>query len=157
MPDNSTPSLARLDALIAAAGFPTRIETLEQAWSLTNALPVSRRFTERARRLLEREPARASDEIIIMVTLRAKSEDAHELEQAAREFVEATNQLEGALGSRLYRSTRGPDTLILIERFVDQDAFNRHMSSDYFHRFQVVQAPLLAAPVEAVFVESISE
>jgi quinol monooxygenase YgiN len=157
MRSNPTPSLTGLDALIRSLGFPVRSETLDRAWTLTVETPTSRRFQERAHRTLEgREPA-ASGEVTILVTLRAKPGRGAELELAAVEFVEATRQLEGALGSTLYRSEGDPLTLTLVERFAGQEAFSRHMASAYFRRFQIVQQPLLAAPVEAVFLERLSE
>jgi len=75
------------------------------------------------------------------------------LVRAAREFVDATSRLDGALSSTVYRYSSVPLTLILLERFAGQDALSRHTASDYFRRFQIVQEPLLAGPVEAVFME----
>lgn len=157
MPNNPTPGLARLDAVIASAGFPVRPETLEEAWTLALKTPPSRRFQERARRSVEGTAPSIGEEVTLVVTLRASPGRGGELERAALEFVEATRQLQGALGSTLYQSSSDPLTLILIERFVDQEAFNRHMAADYFRHFQVVQAPLLAAPTEALFLKPVSE
>jgi len=157
MRSNPTPSLAGLDALIQSVGFPVRTETLDRAWALTVETPTSRRFQERARRTLEGGEPEASGEVTILVTLRAKPGRGAELELAAVEFVEATRQVEGALGSTLYRSSSDPLTLTLVERFAGQEAFSRHMASDYFRRFQDVQQPLLAAPVEAVFLVRLTE
>jgi len=39
----------------------------------------------------------------------------------------------------------------LAERFTGRQALERHMAAEYFGRFQQIQGPLLAAPVEAVF------
>lgn len=157
MRSNPKPSLARLDALIQSVGFLVRGETLDRAWALTVETPTSRRFQQRARRTLEGREPDASGEVTILVTLRAKPGRGAELELAAVEFVEATRQLEGTLGSTLYRSESDPLTLILVERFAGQEAFSKHMASDYFRRFQNVQEPLLAAPVEAVFLERIRD
>lgn len=157
MSSKPTPSLAGLDALIQSLGLPVRSETLDRAWALTVETPTSRRFQERARRTLEGREPEASGEVTILVTLRAKPGRGAELELAAVEFVEATRQLKGTLGSTLYRSESDPLTLTLVERFAGQEAFSRHMASDYFRRFQNVQQPLLAAPVEAVFLERLSE
>jgi len=151
MTDNPKPSLTGLDALIAAVGFPVREQTLERAWAGTVDIPASRRFVERAQRTLRP----ASAEIMILVTLRARPGRGAELEQATREFVEATNQLEGSLGSICYRSSTDPLTITLVERFVGEEAISRHMASDYFRRFQIVQEPLLAQPVDARFLERI--
>jgi quinol monooxygenase YgiN len=153
MSSNGVPSLSRLDALIASVGVPVRTETLEQAWAQALEVPASRRFHDRVRRVLEGGEPPPNEEVTILVTLRAKPGRREELEEAAREFVEASHQLEGILGSTLYRSTSDPLTLMLLERFVSQEAFSRHMTSDHFRRFQTVQEPLLARPVEAVFLE----
>ena len=157
MTSNPRPSLAGLDGLIASVGFPVRTETIESAWTLTVERPTSRRFQERVRQTLEGSEPEPSAEVTILVTLRAKPGRGSELEQAAVGFVEATRQLEGALGSTLYRSSSDPLTLTLVERFAGPEAFSRHMASDYFRRFQVAQEPLLAAPVEAVFLQRIGE
>ncbi len=157
MSSSPTPSLAGLDALIASVGFPVRSETLERAWALAVETPTSRRFQERARRTFEGREPTPSAEVTILVTLRAKPGRGSELEQAAMEFVEATRKLEGALGSTLYRSSGDPLTLTLVERFAGQEDFSRQMASDYFRRFQVAQEPLLAAPVDSVFLERIGE
>jgi len=157
MSRNPTPSLAGLDGLIASAGFPVRPETIESAWSLAVETPTSRRFQERVRQTLEGREPQASAEVTILVTLRAKPGRGPELERAALVFVEATRQLKGAIDSTLYRSPSDPLTLILLERFVGQEALSRHMASDYFRRFQVAQEPLLAAPVDAAFLDRISE
>lgn len=121
-----------LDALI----WPVRPETLEMAWSLTGEAPASSRLT-------------------ILVTLRARPGQAGGLERAAAEFVQATSRLEGALGSSLHRGRADPLVFILVERFADREAFERHMDSDYFRRFQAAQGPLLSAPVGAVFLERV--
>src|ERR1700737_3028262 len=157
MSNNPTPSLAGLDGLIASVGFPVRSETIESAWALAVKTPASRRFQERVRQTLERGRPETGAEVTILVTLRAKPGRGPELERAALEFVEATRQLKGAIGSTLYRSANDPLTLTLVERFVGQEAFSRHMASDYFRRFQVAQEPLLATPVNAVFLDRIGE
>jgi len=111
--------------------FPVRDETLEAAWEMTPDL-------ERPRR------------VMILVAMRPSPGMEGRLEAFAREFVAATRRLPGALGSTLVLA-RG--TLYLLERFTGEEAFGRHMASDYFARFQVEQAPLLAGPVEALFLE----
>jgi quinol monooxygenase YgiN len=132
-------SLATLDALIESVGFPVRAETLERAWQLTS------------------EQEGLADEIMILVTLQAKPGRERELEKATQEFAAATGQLKGALGSTLYRSTDDPRTFTLVERFDAQEAIQRHVASDYFRRFQVVQAPLLAEPVRVTIQRRVAQ
>lgn len=150
MSDQPTPALAELDAAIAAVGLPVRGEALEQAWSLTvvESSP-SEAFTERVRRAIEQSvPA---GELLLLVTLRARPGREPELAQATAAFVSASRELPGVLGSTLYRSAGDPLTFTLAERFTGRPALERHMAADYFRRFQQIQSPLLAAPVEAVF------
>jgi len=128
-------SLTDLDALIETINFPVREETLQQAWDLTVASEMP--------------------EMMIFVTLRARPGRERELERAAIEFVEATNHLEGALGSTLYRSSDDPLTFTLVERFAGREAFSRHMASEYFRRFQAIQESLLAGAVKATFHERV--
>jgi quinol monooxygenase YgiN len=155
MQGNRQPSLSALDGMIASTGFPVRAETLEQAWDLAIEAPTSRAFQAKARRALGDRSEAGSGEVAILVTLRARAGRGDELEAAAREFVAAARRLPGSLESSLYRSSTDPLHFSLVERFTGEDAFERHMASDYFHRFQVAQAPLLAEPVGATFLERI--
>ena len=154
MSSQQVPSLAAMETLIASVGFPVRPETLERAWAATAERPTPGWFQERVRRTLTGDTER-NVEVNILVTLRAKPGRERELEQAALEFVDASLQLAGSLGSTLYRSADDPLTLTLVERFASEEAFGRHMASDYFRRFQVIQAPLLDAPPQATFLERI--
>ncbi len=127
-------NLTELDELLASVELPVRAETLASAWELTED-------TERRRG------------VILVVTMLAKPGMEERLEVATREFVAATLRLPGALGSSLHRTESDPRTLHLLERLVSEESFARHMASDYFARFQLQQQTLLAAPVEAVFLE----
>ena len=149
MSDQSTPLLAELDAAIAAGGFPLRREALEQAWNLTDETPPPDRFHERVHRALDQ--AIPAGELMLLVTLRARRGREPELLRAAEAFVSASRQLPGILASILYRSATDPQTLTLVERFAGRHVLEQHMATEYFRLFQVVQAPLLVAPVEAVF------
>jgi len=127
-------NLAELDALLADLEMPVRPETLAEAWDET----VSRE-----------EPG----QVFVLVTMRARPGQVSALEAAAREFISATLRLPGALGSTLHPSAAQPETCLLLERFDGEESFARHMASDYFARFQSIQASLLAEPVTAVFLQ----
>jgi len=146
---NEPQTLAELDASIASVGFPVRGQALEQAWNLTEASPPSEAFHERVRRAIGR--ALPAGELLLLVTLRARPGREAELAEAARVFVKASRQMPGVVGSTLYRSAEDPMTLTLTERFTGRQALERHMAAEYFRRFQVIQGPMLIAPVEAVF------
>jgi len=149
MSDQPTPNLAQLDAAIASVAFPVRAESLEQAWSLTVESPPSAAFQERIRRAIEQSVP--GGELVLLVTLRARRGREAELAEATKAFVSASRQLPGVLGSTLYRSASDPLLFTLAERFTGRQALERHMAAEYFRRFQQIQGPLLAAPVEAVF------
>ena len=151
MSNESTPVLAELDAAIASVGFPVRAGSLEQAWSLTVESLPSEEFQHRVRQAIDQ--AMPAGELLLLVTLRARRGRERELSEAAEEFVSASRQLPGMLGSTLYRSAGDPLTLTLAERFAGRRVLQQHMEAEYFRRFQILQAPLLAAPVEAVFYE----
>lgn len=151
MSDESTPILAALDAVIASVGFPMREESVEQAWNVTVESQPSAGFHARVRRAIGQ--AVPAGELLLLVTLRARRGDERALGEAAEVFVDATRQLPGVLGSSLYRSAADPLTLTLVERFAGRHVLEQHMAAEYFRRFQLVQTPLLAAPVEAVFYE----
>jgi len=127
-------TLSELDALMESADMPVRAETLAAAWELTE-------IRERARRVL------------VLVTMRARHGAEERLERAVREFIQASGGLAGSLGSTVHRSPDDPTTWFLLERFATEESFARHMASDYFARFQSVQAKLLAEPVRALFLE----
>ncbi len=149
MSDQLRPPLAELDVAIASVGLPVRGETLEQAWSLTVESPSSAAFQERIRRAIEQSVP--GGELVLLVTLRARRGREAELAEATAAFVSASRQLPGVLGSTLYRSAADPTMFTLAERFIGRPALERHMAAEYFRRFQQIQGPLLAAPVEAVF------
>lgn len=140
-----------LDALLTSVAFPVRADTLERAWNLTAARTPSAVHQERVRRLLA-----GAEEILILVLMRAQPGRERELEDAARQFAEATTHLEGARGSSLYRPSDDPHVLALVERFADRDAVARHMATEYFRHFQIVQGPLLAEPPEVTLFEPLS-
>ncbi len=150
MSNESTP-LAALDAAIASIGFPVRGDSLEQAWNLTFESQPSSGFHERVRRAIGQ--AVPAGELLLLVTLRSRRGRERALTEAAEVFVSASRQLPGVLGSTLYQSATDPLTLTLVERFAGRHVLERHMATEYFRRFQGIQAPLLAAPVEAVFYE----
>ena len=148
---NSEPTrvLVELDASVASAGFPVREEGLEQAWNLTAESPPSEAFHESVRRAIEQ--AVPAGELVLLVTLHARRGRESQLVEAAAVFVSASRELPGVLGSTLYRSAADPLMFTLAERFSGREALERHMAAEYFRRFQLIQGPLLAAPVEAVF------
>jgi len=143
--------LVELDATIVPVGFPVRPQALEQAWNLTGESPPSEAFQERVRQAIGQ--ALPDGELLLLVTLRARPGRQAELAKAAEAFVRASRQMPGILGSTLYRSGADPRTLTLAERFTGRQALERHMAADYFRRFQLIQGPLLVAPVEARFYE----
>jgi quinol monooxygenase YgiN len=131
--------LSELDRLIGSIGLPVRSESLAEAWEGMPApdptpLPVG--------------------QVLVMVTMRARPGQGQRLAEAAREFVQATSNLTGALGSTLHRSDIDPEKWFLIERFETEAAFAQHMASEYFGRFQIEQHALLAHPVEAIFLQT---
>ena len=129
-------SLDELDRLIDSVGLPVREATLEQAW--TEATTPDR-ISEPGGRLL------------LLVSMHARPETAAQFEEELLEFVAVTNQLLGSEGSTAHRSSNDPLAWFLLERFRDGETLARHMGSDYFGRFRVVQQTLLSAPVEVHF------
>ena len=146
---NNEPAFAELDAAIASVGFPVRGEVMERAWNLVPEAPVSDAFHQRVQRAIGR--SLHAGELLLLITLRARPGREAELADASKAFVRASRELPGLLGSNLYRSAADPLTFTLAERFLDRQVLERHMAADYFRRFQIVQGPLLAAPVEALF------
>ena len=129
-------NIAELDDFVAASGLEVRTQTLVQAWEFTDA---------------SGRQALPAGQVLALITIRAKPGMGERLVRAAREFVAATSATSGALASALHRSGADPNTWFLLERFADEDAFGRHMASDYFRTFQAAQNALLDEPVKATF------
>lgn len=129
-------TLSELDGIIELVGLPVRAATLEQAWDFVSA---------------PGRGAQSEGHVVLLVTLRARTGRGPQLEEAALEFVAATRRLAGAMGSTIHRSSSQPLTWFLIERFSGQDALASHIASEYFRHFQQVQQPLLAEPVDVMF------
>lgn len=131
-------SLSELDALIALGDMPVRPETLAEAWEAT---------------MVDDRTGLPAGQVVVLVTMHARSGAEARLAEAAREFARETALLTGSLGSSLHQSTVNPQTWHLIERFSSEASFGAHMASDYFRRFQVAQHDLLAEPVQAHFLQ----
>jgi quinol monooxygenase YgiN len=129
-------TIAELDDLIATIGLNVREETLEEAWGSTAV-------TEHG--------ALAPEQVLAVITLRARPGLQEQLGAAARAFVEASLHTPTAISSSLHRSMNHPDTWFLVERFASEAAFSGHMASDYFQRFRSAQVDLIAEPVRATF------
>lgn len=131
-------SLSELDALMVSGDLPIRPGTLAEAWELTPA---------------HGRTAIPPGQVLVLVTMRARPGAERRLSEAARDFVQATSRLPGALGSTLHQSSDDPTIWYLIERFSNHESFGAHMASDYFRRFQVAQETLLAEPLQAHFLQ----
>lgn len=129
-------NLTELDDLVLEAGLPVRAQTLGKAWDLTAT-------TER--------DALPAQQVLALITMRAKPGMEGRLDEAVQAFVRATLVAPGAISSTLHRPIDQPRTWFLVERFESEAAFGRHMASDYFRRFQGAQETLLAEPVQALF------
>lgn len=130
---------ARVDELIQSVDLPVRDETLADAWNRIGP-PTG-------------APALPAGQVLLLVVMRVRPGRELRFEAAAREFVDATLTLPGAVDSTLLRSVDQPVTWFLVERFRDQPAFETHMASDYFRAFQVEQETLLEGPVQALFLQ----
>jgi quinol monooxygenase YgiN len=129
-------NVAELDDLVAAVGLPVRAKTLNETWDATAVTEPS---------------VVPAGQVLALITMRARTGMDERLGEAAAEFVLATRGTIGAIRTTLHRSTNDPRTWFLVERFASEEAFRRHMASDYFRRFQETQQTLLAEPVRATF------
>ena len=132
-------TLSELDEVMGMLDFRIRQETVEEAWDRVDVSAHA--------------PTLSGGQVLLIVSMRVRPGIGPRFETAAKEFVRATMALEGALGSDLYRALDEPLNWFLLERFASRSAFDRHMASDYFRGFQREQQSLLAAPVEALFLE----
>jgi quinol monooxygenase YgiN len=129
-------TLAELDDLIATVGISVRDETLEEMWDST---PSKEHY------------ALPPEQVLVLITMRARPGLEQQLGGAARAFVEMSLLTPGAISSTLHRSMSHPDTWFLVERFASETSFSGHMASEYFQGFRTAQEGLLAEPVRATF------
>lgn len=131
-------TLSELDELVEAFGFPVRETTLTEAWDRIETPGSASLF---------------GGQVLLVVSMLARPSRETRFEAAAREFVDSTLAAAGTGSSMLHRSQQDPLRWFLVERFASRTAFERHMASDYFRRFQVEQQSLLAEPVQALFLQ----
>lgn len=131
-------NLSELDALMATSDLAVRPETLTEAWDAT---------------AVHDRTALPTPQVLVLVVMHARPGAEARLAEASRRFARATSRLTGALGSTVHQSSEDPQTFFLLERFSGEESFGAHMASDYFGRFQVEQATLLAEPVQAHFLQ----
>jgi quinol monooxygenase YgiN len=130
------PSLSELDRLIELAGLPVRAATLEQVW--TEATTPD-------------QISPPGGQFLLLVSMHARPERSAQFEEEVLDFVRVTNRVSGAGGTTIHRSANDPLSWFLLERFRDPETLARHMASEHFSRFRLVQQTLLAAPVEVFF------
>lgn len=82
--------------------------------------------------------------IVVTATLRAQPGKEAELEAVLRRLVEHTQGEEGTLAYALHRSAEDPAVYLFYERYADQEALQRHSSSDGFRALGRELAPFLA-------------
>lgn len=134
---NTRLTLSQLDDFVDSAALPIRSQTLVDAWNRSSGDGM----------------AMPAGQVLLLVIMRVQPERALRFEAAAAQFVRATLELTGALSSTLHRAAGDASTWYLVERFADRPTFERHMASPYFREFQLEEQLLLAAPVEAIFLE----
>ncbi|MEV7802828.1 putative quinol monooxygenase [Microbispora sp. NPDC088329] len=91
---------------------------------------------------------------VCVAILRAKPEHADEVEATIRSIVASTQDEKGALAFVLHR--QGPDTFIIYEKYVDEEAREAHFAAPYVSGFVARFGELLVAEPQIEFAEELA-
>ena len=94
-------------------------------------------------------------EVTVVVLFAAKPGRGDEAEAAVREASGPTHAEEGCILYAAHRVAGDPDRLVLVERWVDREALDGHLSSPHLAAFRDASADLWASPPEVLMVEPI--
>lgn len=93
-------------------------------------------------------------EIRVIARLVAAPKKIEELRRAAQAMLEPTHAEEGNTFYELYESKEG-GRLIFNELWTSQDAFDEHVASAHFKKFEAAIKGLLAEPLEINFLKEL--
>jgi quinol monooxygenase YgiN len=92
-------------------------------------------------------------EVTVVVLFAARPGRGDDAEAALREVSGPTHAEEGCILFAAHRVAGDPDRLVLVERWADRDALDRHLASPHLLAFREGAADVWAAPPEILLVE----
>lgn len=93
-------------------------------------------------------------EIRLIARLVANPEKIDELRRAAQAMLKPTHEEPGNIFYELYEGTEG-GRFFFNELWIDQDAFDKHLASPHFKKFEASLQGLLKQPLELSFLHEI--
>jgi quinol monooxygenase YgiN len=97
------------------------------------AVTISDRFPPgQTRQNLHKSVERAPMEFVVVARYKAREGQEDRVEAALRRMVEPTRAELGNLGYETLRDPVEPGVFVLIERYIDEDAFAEHLSTEHF-------------------------
>lgn len=93
-------------------------------------------------------------EIRLIARLVANPERIDELRRAAQAMLKPTREEPGNRFYELYESTES-GRFFFNELWIDQDAFDKHLASPHFKKFEASLQGLLTEPLELSFLQEI--
>ena len=93
-------------------------------------------------------------EIRVIARLIAAEGKADEVRQVSLAMLKPTHAEEGNEFYELYESNEG-NRFFFNELWADQDAFDQHIASTHFKKFDAAVKPLLAEPLEINFLKEL--
>jgi quinol monooxygenase YgiN len=85
-----------------------------------------------------------------------KEEKRDQAIEAFKQFIDEVAKEEGTLSYTLNVSKNDPNTLVIIERYKDQDAFNTHSTSPHMKAFSTKARDLFAGKMEAMLMDELA-
>ncbi|OKL45075.1 putative quinol monooxygenase [Pseudovibrio exalbescens] len=85
-----------------------------------------------------------SDKIVIVATITAKAGEYENLKAELLKLIEPSREEPGNISYELYRDKDNDNTLVMIEQFESEAAFEKHAVSEHFTGFVEASKPFLA-------------
>ena len=95
---------------------------------------------------------------MIMVTakIKAKNGEKDKIVEKAQDVIESTRLESGCISYDLFASTEDDNTLMMFEKWENQDVLNIHMQTEHFKEFGKAIEELLAENLK-IYVYSVEE
>ena len=77
-----------------------------------------------------------NEQVVCIATLVAKEEQSNQLYIALKELISPTRNEKGCLGYELHQDISSPEIFTMIEKYVNQEAFEFHSNQIYLKKFK---------------------
>jgi quinol monooxygenase YgiN len=93
--------------------------------------------------------------LIVKAVVQARSGKEKELEKALLDMIPEVNKEEGALIYTIHRSEMNSGSFFVFEKYIDRDAFEKHVSASYFQQLIAKLEVLADGPADVELYEEI--